>query len=82
MLSSDSPDSDGNNNDDDKNGAKDNNCYSDGDGANISDGGDDSIGARGGSVEWMRFLNPSALLEKLGAMAKAKASLSKKSRKT
>ena len=78
-LSSDLSDSDNNDDDDDENGAKDNICYD----TNTGDGngGDDSNGARGGSAEGMHFLIPSALLELLGAMAKAIASSSTKSGK-
>ena len=61
-LLSDSSDSDDNDDDDDKTGAKDNTCYSNGDGANSGDGGGDSTGAGGGSVEWLRFLSSSTLL--------------------
>ena len=80
--SSDSSDSDDNDDDDDKTSAKDNTCYGDGVGAGAGDGGGDSTITGGGSVEWMRFLSPSALSETLGVMAKAKASSSTKSRKT
>ena len=80
MSSSDlSERSDDNDEDDDGTGSEDNNC--DGNG-NCDGRGDRNTGAGGGSVEWMRFLSPSALAEALGAMAKAKASLSKKLKKT
>ena len=69
--------SDKNNEDDDGTGAKDNNCYGNGDG-----GGGRNTSAVGGFAEYMGFLSPSALTEALGAMAKVKASSSKKSRKT
>ena len=75
--SSDSSDSDDNDYDDDGTGAKYKTCYGDGNG-----GGDSNTGAGGGSAEWMRFLIPSALSETFGDMAKAKASLSTKSKKT
>ena len=72
--------SDDSNEDDDKTGAKNNNFYGnrngDGDG-----GGDRYTGAEGGYSEWLGFLSPSALFETVGAMAKAKASSSTKSRK-
>ena len=80
--SSDSSDSDDNDYDDDDTGAKDNTHYGDGDGSDTGNGRGDSTGARGGSVEWMRFLSPSALSETLGAMVKSKASSSTKSIKT
>ena len=71
------------NDDDDDDGivAKDNNCYEDGDSTG-GGGVDKSTGARGGSAEWMGFLSLSALSETFGAMAKAKASSSTKSRKS
>ena len=78
---SDSSDSDNNDDDDDKTGAKDNTCYGDDDGVDAGNDRGDSTGAGGGSAEWMRFLSPSALSETLGAMVKAKASSSAKSRK-
>ena len=68
--------SDNSNTDDDINGAKENNCYGDGNG-----GGDRDTGARGGSAEWLGSLGPSALTEAFGDKAKAKASSSTKSRK-
>ena len=37
-------------------------------------GGDRNTGARGGSVEWIGFLSPSAQTEALGDLAKTKAS--------
>ena len=81
-MSSDSSErSDKNNDDDDGTGAEDKKFYGDGDGD--SDGrGDRNTGAGGGSAEWMGFLIPIALLETFGAMAKVKASLSTKLRKT
>ena len=66
--------SDNNNDDDDRTGAEDNNCYGKG-------GGDRNTGARRGSAEWIGFLSLRALSETFGAMAKAKASSSTKSRK-
>ena len=63
-------------------GAKDNNCDSNSDGNNAGNGGGNrNTGIRGGSAEWLRFLNPSALTEALGAMAKDKASSSTALRK-
>ena len=67
--------SDDNDDDDDGNGAKDNNGYSDG-------GGDRNTGAGGGSAEWMDLLIPSSLSETFRALAKARASLLTKSRKS
>ena len=63
--------------DDDGTGDEDNNCYNDG-----NDGGDRNTGTGGGSTECMGYLSPSALSETFGAMAKAKASSSTKSRKS
>ena len=76
--SSDSSDSDDNDDDDYNTGAKDNTCYGSGEGTGAGDGGCDSTGAGGGSMEWMRFLSPSALSETLDGTAKAKASSSTK----
>ena len=81
MLSDSLERSDNKDDDDDRTGSKDKKCY--GDGAGVGNGrGDSNTGTRGSSVEWMGFLIPSALLEKFGAMAKAKASSSTKSRET
>ena len=68
--------SDENDEDDDGTGAKDNNCYGDGDGV-----GDRNTGAGKGSVEWLGFLSLRALTEVLGDLAKAKAPSLTKSRK-
>ena len=79
--SSDSSDSDDNDDGGDETGAKDNTCYSDSNGA-VDGGGDRNTGAIGASAEWIPFLSPRALSETLGAMEKAKASSSTKSKKT
>ena len=72
--------SDDNDEDDDGTGAKEKNCY--GNDAGDGNGGDDNnTGTGGGSVEWLEILDPSALIEAFGAMAKAKSSSSTKSRK-
>ena len=76
--------SDDNDEDDDRTGAEDNNCNVDGDGSGDGDGdggSDRNSGSRGGSAECLRFLSLIAITEVLGAMAKAKSSLSKKSKK-
>ena len=73
---SDSSGSDDNDDDDAGTSAEGNTCYDNGDGRGYS-----NTGSGGSSAEWMRFLSPSALSEMVGAMAKAKASSSKKSRK-
>ena len=62
--------------DDNGTGAEGNNYDGDGNGR-----GDINTGAGGGSVEWIRFLSPSARMEALGAMEKSKASSSTASRK-
>ena len=62
--------------DDNRTGAEDNKY--DGD---RKVGGGRNTGTRGGSSEWLRLLRSSARTEALGAMAKAKASLSTASRK-
>ena len=80
-MSSDSSDSDDNDDDDDETDAKDSTYYSASDGADTGDGGGEITVAGGGSAEWMQFLRPNALSETLSAMAKAKVSLSKKTRK-
>ena len=70
--------------DDDRTGAKDNNCDNDGAGAGariVNCGGDRNTGAGGGSAKLIGFLSPSTRKEALGAMAKAKASSSTASRK-
>ena len=80
----DSSDSDDNDDDNEDTGAKDNTCYGDGGGANAGNGnggGDRNTGTGGVSVEWMRFLSPSALSETLGATAKSNTSSSTKSRR-
>ena len=78
-LSSDSLEKSDNNNDDDNGaGAEAKKYYVAGSG---DGGGDRNTGARGGSAECMGFLIPSELSETFGAMAKAKASSSTKSRK-
>ena len=77
MLSWDSLErSEDNNEDDDGTRVENNNCYGNGDGR-----GDGNTGDRGGLAECLGFLSPSAPTEALGVMAKAKASLSTKSRK-
>ena len=76
LLLDSSERSDNNDEDDDGNDAKEKNCYDYG-----NSGGHRNTGARGGSAEWLGFLSLSALTEAFGAMAKAKASSSKKSRK-
>ena len=77
MSSSDSSDSKNNDDDDDRTGAKYNTCYDNGD-----NGGDRITGARGGSAEWILFLNMSALSETFSDMENTKAYSLTKSRKT
>ena len=79
LSSSNSSVSDNNNDDDDGTSAKENTCYVYGD---VGGRGDRNNGAGGGFAEWMWFLNTIALSETFGDMAKAKASMSKKARKT
>ena len=68
---------DANNKDDDGTGDKDNSYNKNRDGR-----GDTNNGSGGGSAKLLRFLIPSALIEALGTMAKAKASLFKNEKKT